>query len=54
MPEPPEDPKLVAALARLDLGPEVPPPLRAAVGAALAWVDALVAEAAGSGATRPR
>jgi type III secretion system FlhB-like substrate exporter len=52
MPEPPEDPQLAAALARLDLGPDVPPPLRAAVGAALVWVDALASEAAG--ATRPR
>jgi len=39
--------QLAAALERLELGPEVPPPLRQAIGAALAWVDRLAEEAAG-------
>jgi len=42
MPETPEQPGPREAL---ELGPDVPPALRQAVAAALAWVDELAAEA---------
>jgi hypothetical protein len=68
MPDPPphpvprEDPAFAAALARLELGIEVPAPLQRAAVAALAWVAALDREATSRaepsapprGPTRPR
>jgi type III secretion system FlhB-like substrate exporter len=50
MPEPP-DPH--DALARVDLGPATPAPLRRAVAATLAWLNALEREAA-AGPASPR
>lgn len=41
MSESPQEDALALALARIDLGADVPPALRQAVGAALEWVDGL-------------
>jgi hypothetical protein len=49
--QPPEQPAIAAALARLDLGPGTPAPLQRAAVAALAWLGGLDREV---GPTPPR